>query len=70
MLEINEVGDSTNIEWCDPDKFFGGIAFFKPATTQKLVFTGGKKPWDKAKKEENVLNQYTISSGNHPKRYL
>ena len=26
MLEINEVGDSTYIEWGDPDRFFGGIA--------------------------------------------
>ena len=29
MLEINEVGDSTYIEWGDPDRFFGGIALFK-----------------------------------------
>ncbi len=29
MLEINEVGDSTYIEWGDPDRFFGGIAVFK-----------------------------------------
>ena len=26
MLEINEVGDSTYVEWGDPDRFFGGIA--------------------------------------------
>jgi hypothetical protein len=26
MLEINEVGDSTYIEWGDPDRFLGGIA--------------------------------------------
>jgi hypothetical protein len=25
MLEINEVGDSTYVEWGDPDRFFGGI---------------------------------------------
>ena len=25
MLEINEVGDSTYIEWGKPDRFFGGI---------------------------------------------
>ena len=29
MLEINEVGDSTYIEWRDPDRYFGGIALFK-----------------------------------------
>ncbi len=25
MLVINEVGDSTYVEWGDPDRFFGGI---------------------------------------------
>ena len=50
MLEINEVGDSTYIEWGDPDRFFGGIALFKAGKAQKLVFTGGKMPWNNAKK--------------------
>jgi uncharacterized SAM-binding protein YcdF (DUF218 family) len=64
MLEINEVGDSTYIEWGDPDRFFGGIALFKAGKAQKLVFTGGKMPWDKAKKTEGeVLKEYAISSG-------
>jgi uncharacterized SAM-binding protein YcdF (DUF218 family) len=64
MLEINEVGDSTYIEWGDPDRFFGGIALFKAGKAQKLVFTGGKMPWDKAKKTEGeVLKEYVISNG-------
>ena len=64
MLEINEVGDSTYIEWGDPDRFFGGIALFKAGKAQKLVFTGGKMPWDKAKKTEGaVLKDYAISNG-------
>ena len=64
MLEINEVGDSTYIEWGDPDRFFGGIALFKAGKAQKLVFTGGKMPWDKAKKTEGeVLKQCAISNG-------
>ena len=63
-LEINEVGDSTYIEWGDPDRFFGGIALFKAGKAQKLVFTGGKMPWDKAKKTEGeVLKEYAISNG-------
>jgi uncharacterized SAM-binding protein YcdF (DUF218 family) len=58
------VGDSTYIEWGDPDRFFGGIALFKAGKAQKLVFTGGKMPWDKAKKTEGeVLKEYAISSG-------
>ena len=64
MLEINEVGDSTYIEWGDPDRFFGGMALFKADKAQKLVFTGGKMPWDKAKKTEGeVLKEYAISNG-------
>ena len=64
MLEINEVGYSTYIEWGDPDRFFGGIALFKAGKSQKLVFTGGKMPWDKAKKTEGeVLKEYAISNG-------
>ena len=64
MLEINEVGDSTYIEWGDPDRFFGGIALFKAGKAQKLVFTGGKMPWDKEKKTEGVvLKEYAISNG-------
>jgi hypothetical protein len=47
MLEINEVGDSTYVEWGDPDRFFGGIALFKAGKAQKLIFTGCKMPWDK-----------------------
>ncbi len=64
MLEINEVGDSTYIEWGDPDRFFGGMALFKAGKAQRLVFTGGKMPWDKAKKTEGeVLKEYAISNG-------
>jgi uncharacterized SAM-binding protein YcdF (DUF218 family) len=64
ILGINEVGDSTYVEWGDPDRFFGGIALFKAGMAQKLVFTGGKMPWDKAKKTEGeVLMEYAISNG-------
>ena len=64
MLGINEIGDSTYIEWGDPDRFFGGIALFQAGRAQKLVFTGGKMPWDKTKKTEGeVLKEYAISNG-------
>jgi len=64
MLEINEVGDSTYVEWGDPDRFFEGIALFKAGKAKKLVFTGGKMPWDKVKKTEGeVLREYAISNG-------
>ena len=64
MLTINEVGDSTYIEWGDPDRFFGGVDLFKAGKAQKLVFTGGKMPWDKVNKTEGqVLKEYAISNG-------
>jgi uncharacterized SAM-binding protein YcdF (DUF218 family) len=64
MLEINEVGDSTYVDWGDPDRFFGGVALFKASKAQKLIFTGGKMPWDKAKKTEGeILKEYAISNG-------
>ncbi len=64
MLGINEEGDSAYIEWGDPDRFFGGIALFKAGKAQKLVFTGGKMPWNKAKKTEgDVLKEYAIANG-------
>ena len=64
MLEINEVGDSTYIEWGDLDRLFGGIALFKAGKAQKLVFTGGKMPWNKSKKTEGeVLKKYVYKSG-------
>jgi uncharacterized SAM-binding protein YcdF (DUF218 family) len=64
MLDINEVGDSTYVEWGDPDRFFGGIALYKAVKAQKLVFTGGKMPWDKAKKTEGeILKEYAILNG-------
>lgn len=64
MLGIIEDGDSTYIEWGDPDRFFGGISLFKAGKAQKLIFTGGKMPWDKAKKTEGeVLKEYAISNG-------
>jgi uncharacterized SAM-binding protein YcdF (DUF218 family) len=64
MLEINEVGDSTYVEWGEPDRFFGGIALFKAGKAQKLVFTGGKMQWDNVRKTEGeVLKEYAISNG-------
>ena len=64
MLAINEIGDSTYVEWGNADRFFGGIALFKAGKAKKLVFTGGKMPWNKAKKTEGaVLKEYAISNG-------
>jgi hypothetical protein len=63
MLGIYEVGDSTYVEWGDSERLFGGIVLFKADKDQKLVFTGGKMPWDKVKKTEGVvLREYAVSN--------
>jgi len=64
MLKINEVGDSTYIKWGAPVRFFEGIVLFKAGKAQKLVFTGGKMPWNKTKKTEGeVLKEFAIANG-------
>lgn len=69
MLEINEVGNTTYIEWGDPDRFFGGLDLFKAGKAQELVFTGAKMPWEKAKKTEGeILKEYAISKNIPSKR--
>ena len=46
----------------DSDRFFGGIALFKASNAKKLVFTGGKMPWDNIKKTEGeVLLEFAVS---------
>ncbi len=63
MIEINEVGDSTYIEWGDPDRFFGGLDLFKAGKANRLVFTGGKMPWDNVQKTEGeILKNYAIKT--------
>jgi len=64
ILAINEIGDSTYIEWGDPDRFYGGIDLFEAGKAQKLVFTGAKMPWNKNRKTEGVvLKEYAIKYG-------
>jgi hypothetical protein len=50
MLAINELKDSTYIEWGDSERFLGRVALYKADKAQRLVFTGGKIPWNKVKK--------------------
>ena len=64
ILTTNELGDSTYIEWGDKDRFYVVIDLFKARKAQKLVFTGGKIPWNKATKTEGVvLKEYAIRNG-------
>ena len=64
MLNINKNDGYYYIEWGDPDRFFGGLDLLKAGKAQKIVFTGGKMPWNNVKKNEGeVLKEYAISNG-------
>ena len=47
-------------EWSDPDRFFGGIELMKAGKARKIIFTGGKMPWqtDEIKPEGEVLSKF------------
>lgn len=51
-------------EWGDPDRFFGGLELYKAAKAPKLIFTGGKMPWDTTSLTEGeILKQYALAQG-------
>ena len=45
---INNVKSTEGVypEWGDPDRFFAGIELCQAGKAPKLIFTGGKLPWD------------------------
>jgi hypothetical protein len=52
IITINEVGNSTYLDWGDPDRFFGEIDLFKARKAQKLILTGSKMPWHLIKQKD------------------
>ena len=42
ILNIIEFRDQYNIEWDDPDRFFGGIELYEAKKSNKIIFTGAK----------------------------
>lgn len=52
-------------EWSDPDRFFGGIELMKAGKAKKIIFTGGKMPWqsDEIKPEGVVLSKFASEFG-------
>ncbi|MEO0064678.1 MAG: hypothetical protein RI983_4 [Bacteroidota bacterium] len=60
---INQVKSTAGVypEWGDPDRFFGGIELFKAGKAPKIIFTGGKMPWDTTKLTEgDILKQFAM----------
>ncbi len=46
-------------DWSDPDRFFGGVELALANKAPKLVFTGGKLPWQRSDETEGeVLSRY------------
>jgi uncharacterized SAM-binding protein YcdF (DUF218 family) len=63
-LRINELKNKYNIEWQDADRFFGGLKLYKEKKSKKIVFTGGKMPYNLTKLSEgDVLKKYAIEYG-------
>ena len=64
MLRIEEFGDTYKVEWLDADRFFGGISLYKARKSNKIIFTGGKAPFNRTKLSEGaILKEYAISYG-------
>jgi uncharacterized SAM-binding protein YcdF (DUF218 family) len=46
-------------DWSDPDRFFGGVELMLANKAPRLVFTGGKLPWQSTDETEgDVLSRY------------
>jgi uncharacterized SAM-binding protein YcdF (DUF218 family) len=51
-------------EWSDPDRFFGGLELFEANKSERIIFTGGKLPWQKNEGTEGeVLASYAKKFG-------
>lgn len=42
-------------EWSDPDRFFAGVELFRLSKSPKLIFTGGKSPWNSQLETEGIV---------------
>ena len=64
MLEIYEFENNYTVEWQDPDRFFKGIELYNSFKSDKIVFTGGKSPFNMTPVSEgSVLKNYALKYG-------
>lgn len=64
MINLVKSTEGVYPEWGDPDRFFAGIELFKAGKAPKIIFTGGKMPWDTTKLTEgDILRQFAIQQG-------
>ncbi len=61
MIHKIQSNNESYVEWGDPDRFFAGINLFKEGKAKKIVFTGGKLPWETGKiTEGEFLKSFAI----------
>ena len=64
MLKIYEFENNYTVEWEDPDRFFKGIELYNSFKSDKIVFTGGKSPFNMTSVSEgSVLKNYALKYG-------
>ena len=64
MLKIYEFENNYTVEWEDPDRFFKGIELYNSFKSDKIVFTGGKSPFNMITVSEgSVLKNYALKYG-------
>lgn len=64
MIYTVQTSNGIDYEWGDPDRFFGGIALYKLHKAGRIIFTGGKLPWQTTSLPEGeILKKYAIEMG-------
>lgn len=48
-------GSAKVSEWCDADRFFGGIELYQAGKAPLIVFTGGSAPWEPTAPSEGEM---------------
>ena len=71
LLNVEMPSGEVSHEWGDPDRFFGGLELLRLNKAPKLVWTGGRLPWDTHKLSEGeLLMQEAIKLGFSRERFL
>lgn len=71
LLNVKMANGQISHEWGDPDRFFGGLELLRLSKAPKLIWTGGRLPWDTHKLSEGeLLMQEAIKLGFSKERFL
>lgn len=64
MIDTIQTSNGIGYEWEDPDRFFGGLALYKLHKAERLIFTGGRLPWQTdSLPEGEILKKYAVEMG-------